>query len=68
MGRTVDTWKLIEKTTGAINPQYDAQFNNFTDILNNSKGMVDMIYNGFVLGYAQGMKAAKAERRRKRIA
>lgn len=34
---------------------------DFNEILNNSAGYFSSISNGFVLGYAQGMKAAKAE-------
>ena len=31
------------------------------EILDNSTGPWDLIYNGFAIGYIQGMKAAKAE-------
>ena len=40
----------------------------FKEILNNSINSWDLISNGFVFGYVQGVKANKAEMRRKRAA
>lgn len=59
----IDTMKLIQKTSGVINKYYDARIQNFLDIRDNSTGTYDLIRNGFIFGYAQGMKAAEAARK-----
>lgn len=59
------TMDVINKTRGTIVPQYDAGYQNVLGIRNNSRCEFDLICNGFVFGYAQGMKAAKAQMKRK---
>lgn len=53
--------KTIEKNIGKINVRYDLDMESGREILDNSTGPWDLIYNGFAIGYIQGMKAAKAE-------
>ena len=57
----------IKNTMGIIRgmrARYDVDSTNFDDILDNSNHPIDLIRNGFTLGYAQGMKAARAEMRK----
>ena len=57
-----NTMQVIEKTRkGKINPTYDMTFKNVEDILENSTDYVGAVLNSFVFGYAQGMRATKAE-------
>ena len=60
MERNID--KLIEKTKGTIDVRYD--MTNF-DLkkLSERKDSLSKIIDSFVFGYAQGMKAALAERK-----
>ena len=55
--------KTIEGTKGKINRKYDMTYNDMEVIYKYSGGAFDMICNSFMLGYAQGVKAAKAETR-----
>lgn len=59
MARVKNTMNVIQNTE--INTYYDASVLNFQEIKRNSKGIFDLIHNSFTFGYAQGMKAAKAE-------
>lgn len=56
-----NTMKTIEKTRGKINLRYDMCNANILDIANSTSNKYEMIMSNFVFGYAQGMKAAKAE-------
>lgn len=64
MARIKNTMEIIRGMRGKINARYDVYSENFDDILENSNHPVDLIRNGFTLGYVQGMKAAKAEMRK----
>ncbi len=66
MASVANTIRRIQKTRGNINPKYDASIQNILDIKGYSSGTESAICNGFVFGYAQGMKAAKSEMRRKK--
>ena len=57
----VNTMKTIEQTHGRINPRYDLCKQNILDIANSTLNQYEMIMDSFVFGYAQGVKAAKAE-------
>lgn len=57
----VNTMKTIEQTHGKINARYDMCNANILDIANSTSNKYEMIMDSFVFGYAQGMKAAKAE-------
>lgn len=57
----LDVMKTISTNKGKINIRYDLDVLSFNEILDNSMDSWDLIYNSFVLGYAQGMKAIKAE-------
>ena len=58
----LNVMKLIEKNYGKINPAYSYHMADAETIIDSSKGDIrTMTYKFFVLGYAQGMKAAKAE-------
>lgn len=56
-----DTMKAISNTVGKISRYYDMSIKNMQDILKASHSDYDLICNGFRFGYAQGMRAAKAE-------
>lgn len=56
-----NTMKVIEETRKKINPMYDMCIKNADDIFNSSTDSEGAIFDSFILGYAQGMKAAKAE-------
>ncbi len=59
--------KLIKKTT--INPRYDVSILNVQEVFRISDYKAFSLFdNSFRLGYAQGMKAAKAEMRGKKTA
>lgn len=60
-----NTMELVEKTSGCINARYDMHICNLLDIHKASSDTYDMICNGFRFGYIQGMKAAKAEERKR---
>lgn len=64
MARIKNTMEIIRGMRGKINARYDVDSTNFDDILDNSNHPIDLIRNGFALGYAQGMKAARAEMRK----
>lgn len=49
------------RTFGHINPHYDMNADNIKDIIKVSLDDYDLVCNGFRLGYAQGLKAARAE-------
>lgn len=55
--------KVVESALGKVNPKYDLTQKNWVDIVEFSKDPVEAVQNGFLFGYMQGMKAAKAERR-----
>lgn len=57
----IDVMQTIEKTRGAINPYYDLNMNDIKLIVDNSPNIYYLATNFFNFGYAQGMKAAKAE-------
>ena len=59
----LNVMKLIESGKKKINRRYTLDLKNITDIEENSNNIFDMQYNFFVIGYIQGMKAAKAELR-----
>lgn len=61
MGRVKNTMGLIRISRGKINTQFDMAVNNINDIRDNSNDDFDLIRNGFLFGYIQGMKAAKVE-------
>lgn len=56
-----NTMQLVKKSIGHINAKYDIGIKNIIDIRKESKDCYDLICNGFIFGYMQGMKAAKAE-------
>ena len=61
MGR-LNTLKTIENTKGKINTHYDLTYDDIVKIEDISKGMIDIICNCFIFGYAQGVKAQKKGR------
>ena len=65
MARVKNTMRLIEKSMEKIHPKYDLCSSNLQDILEEGRDPYDLIVNGFRFGYMQGMKAAKAEMKRK---
>lgn len=65
MLRTKNTMKLINDSVGKISNNYDIAAQNIQDIADASNNKWDLITNSFRFGYIQGMKAAKAEMKRK---
>lgn len=57
----INVKKTIEKTIGEINPYYDMAYRDIFALDEMSEGRIDLIGNSFRFGYAQGMKAARAE-------
>lgn len=53
--------KTIENTKGKVNVRYGLTTSDIVDIQNYNSNPIYLILNGFYLGYAQGLKAAKAE-------
>lgn len=51
----------IRKTSEIINPSFDAPVSAIMEIEQNSNSKAESACNGFMLGYYQGLKAAKAE-------
>ena len=60
----LNVMKVIEENKRKINTRYDLNVLGVNEILNNSTNSLDLIYNGFVFGYIQGIKASKAEMRK----
>lgn len=64
MARVKDVMQLIGETRGTVDTRYDMCANHIVDIKNQSNDFYDLICNGFIFGYAQGMKAAKSKMKR----
>ena len=62
---TMDVIKSIQKN---INRYYVISVADCTEIYENSPDPVDVIYNAFCFGYAQGSKAEKAAQRKRAAA
>lgn len=60
----LDVMKTIRDCIGKIDTRYDMRHNDVEVIAANSPTGYDLLCNGFRFGYAQGLKAAKAEMRR----
>lgn len=55
---------VVEKAKamhGKINPYYDLRASEIAEIYQNSADAYDMICTGFLFGYMQGAKSAKAK-------
>lgn len=55
---------VVEKAKamhGKINPRYDLKVSEIAEIYQNSVDAYDMICTGFLFGYMQGKKSAKAK-------
>jgi hypothetical protein len=63
MSRVKSTMQLIQNTISKIDNRYDMCAGNVNDIYNASRDSYELICNGFRFGYAQGMKAARAEQK-----
>ena len=59
-----NTMNLVRKAKFVIDTKYDIYSRNVDDIYRESDSTFDMILNGFNFGYMQGMKAARAERKK----
>lgn len=57
--------KILQKGWNIADSKYVISWDETRTIRDNSTGELDAICNGFLIGYVQGMKAAKAERRAK---
>lgn len=62
MGKMKNIYKMIEKVK--TDPAYTMTGPQLFEIANHSEDRYSHVYDGFRFGYLQGMKAAKAERRR----
>lgn len=61
MARIINTMGFIGKSLEYIDHKYDMNTKNADDIIQESQTPLDMVYSGFLFGYAQGVKATKAE-------
>lgn len=59
--------RAINSTIGKINPRYDMTLGNIKQIGEENNSLYGVINDSFRLGYVQGMKAAKAEMRKRGI-
>ena len=57
----LNVMKAIIENRGKINTRYALDILGVNEILENSRDSWNLVYNSFVFGYAQGMKAAKKE-------
>ena len=60
--------KHANSLIGTINPRYDMTVNNAREIYDMYGGNLETICCSFRFGYLQGMKAAKAEMKRRESA
>ena len=58
--------KTIEQGEKIINPYYDLTVENLCEVVRSNKHRGEMVSNAFILGYLQGVKATKAEMKKKR--
>ena len=64
----LDVKKTILNQRGHINSYYDLKLENVEEMQKMSHGdTLEFISNSFVFGYAQGIKAYKAEMKRNRV-
>ena len=63
----LDVIKTIEsyKRNGKMNTRYCLTVSDIEIIKDNSPGLYDLISDAFIFGYAQGVKACKAEMKKK---
>lgn len=61
----INVEKTIKSVRGKINPRYDIEYGAVLEIANRNDNLFWTIADSFAFGYAQGMKAAKAEMRKK---
>lgn len=61
MSRAEKLMRLIKKSAAKIDDCFDMQAEDVRNICENSNDKYDMVYNGFLYGYTQGMKAKTAE-------
>lgn len=59
--------RTINSTRGKINPYYDMTIRNIKQIEEENQNLFGVISDSFRFGYAQGMKAARAELRKRGI-
>jgi len=59
------TMELVNKTRQSVNRRMVMKCGEVVEIMQNSEGMLEAISNGFYMGYAKGLRAAKAEARAK---
>jgi len=64
MGKVRSAVRTGKNILGKINPHYDMCLEQVDEIYNNSSHKIDAIFSAFCFGYAQGLKAAKAARRK----
>lgn len=65
MAEVKNAMALVEQGKKQLNPLYTMTFDNIHEIKDSSEDNFDLLCNGFYFGYMQGMKAAKAEMKRK---
>lgn len=65
MAAVKNVMETVRSQRGIINPKYDMTIKNIDVIREQSRDTCDMICNSFCFGYIHGLKAAKAEMRKK---
>lgn len=58
--------RCIEQAKGKDNPYYDLDLSGLQKLIEISQSPYALMDNSFCLGYVQGMKAAKAEMKKRR--
>lgn len=64
MSKSKNVMLKIKEAKKIINPYYDVRIRDAQEIICQTTGSIDLVVNGFRLGYLQGHKAAKAEMKR----
>jgi len=67
MAKIKSVMDKIEEAGKIVNPNYDIPLSSVIEICENSAGSAEMIFNGFYLGYIQGVKAERARQKREGV-
>lgn len=57
--------KIIDSTKGTIMDRFDMSFDELIELIKTRTENIDLVFDSFVFGYAQGMKAEKAKMRKR---
>lgn len=57
--------KIIDSTKVTIMDRFDMSFDELIELIKTRTENIDLVFDSFVFGYAQGMKAEKAKMRKR---